>query len=585
MRNWEFKRCLFLLLILALGAFLRFYQMDGYGLWSDEFLTLHLAAQPSYSAVVKTSLAVPQPVPPLYFLLEKVSVDRLGASEISLRLLSALSSTLTIGLLFWLGKELFSAEAGAFAALLFSIHPIQIVYGQNGRPYAFCLMLSAASVLAFLKWIKEGKWPSQVLFVVSTTLLFYSHYIFAPLIFVLNAYFFGMLLLGDKKFLTLWKRWLGLQVVAGLLCLPLAGQMAHLIGSRHSLNWSRHIPELADFFSFVDFPCLFFSVLLTAVLGVILLGFRRLLRRGEMPQRAASSPAIAAAIDSGAPHPFLLAGLWLLLPSLLFAVLYLMTGIDLFVKRYLLLTALPTYLLIPALALNFPFKTRKLKSYFASPSAQCSRQPSVSIRSQEAGFELAPSGLGRQRGPTYLMIGRLFLVIVVVCSAYTGPWSIYERCGHFSYGVPGGDVWRETLLELKNPAFDAPLFLFQSPYVESNALNYQNDPALSCYLSAPMHSFYVKDNNRKFVLLPWLWFIENETHQKFKAELRQMILKQPRFVLFCDQTFWGTFSAWLSAEFSGDYEIVPELGFHSTNYILLIEQLRLVPHKQMHAQD
>jgi hypothetical protein len=641
MRTKGFKRYLPLLLILVLGAFLRFYQMDGFGLWSDEFVTLQLATQPTYPAVVRTCFAIPQPIPPLYFLLEKASVDWLGASEISLRLLSAFSGTLTIVLLFWLGKELVGAEAGGVAALLFSLQPAQMVYAQNARAYAFCLMLSAAAVLAFLKWMKTGRAASQVFFVISTTLLFYSHYVFAPLMLVLNVYFFGTFFWGIKKALVSWKRWLGLQLLVGLLLLPLAGQMQQLLRARHSLNWSSHVPELQDFFSFVNFPSLRVSLIVATVLWlawvigrwvlgkcgrILLVGLLLLL--GQMLQlfrarhllnwsshvpelkdlfrlvdfpfmktsllvatalwlawvlgrwvlekygrlQKASSPIQVARQNGDPMHPFFLFSIWIFLPSLVFALLYLTTGLNLFVEHYLLITSLPTYLLIPALALKLPVATHKLQYIFAQQWCKFSRRTSVAP--QPDNLPLSAAGPGMWRAS--LVFARLFLILLVSYSAYRGTWGVYQWCGHFSWGVPGGNEWRESLQQLDNPAYNAPLFLFQSPFIESNDLSYQNDPALHYYLSAPMHSFYVSGRHPRWVLLPVFWLTANEAHEKFKAEIKQMIFSQPHFFLLCNQSFWDSFSAWLEQEFSGTYEIIPESSFHSSGS-LLIRQIRMVP--------
>ena len=64
---------LLVILALALCAFLRFYHLDGYGLWSDEFVTLLIVSSNSFKDLIQTCFDVPQPMPPLYFLVNKWS--------------------------------------------------------------------------------------------------------------------------------------------------------------------------------------------------------------------------------------------------------------------------------------------------------------------------------------------------------------------------------------------------------------------------------------------------------------------------------------------------------------------------------
>lgn len=574
LRSSELKRWLPLLLILAVGAFLRFYQISAYGLWTDEFVTLQLATQPTYAAVAKTCFVIPQPIPPFYFLLEKASVDWLGVSEISLRLLSALSGSLTIILLFWLGKELSSASVGIIAALLFSLQPVQILYAQNARAYAFCLMLSTAAVLAFLKWMKTGRLASQIVFVITATLLFCSHYVFAPLMLVLNIYYFGIFFWSRKKTVVSWKRWLGVQLLIGVLLLPLLRQMQQLLRARHSLNWSSHVPELKDFFHFVDFPSLKSSLLIAVGLGLVwFLGRWITGKCGWLQPIAFSSQSTVKGGD--ASQPLFLFLVWFFLPPSLFALLYLTTGLNLFVDNYLLLTSLPTYLLTPALALRLPEASLRLKDFLVRWRAKLASGGQV-CRVQPPASGTASPVFQPEIGQPGLVLAWLFLIVLVGYSAYNGPWLQYKWHGRFCWGVPGGNQWRESLQALDNPVFDAPLFLFQSPFIESNDLTYGNDAALQKYLSAPLYSFYVSGRHPQWVLLPVFWPTENEAHQKFKDEIKQKIQRQPHFLLLCEQAFREDFSAWLEKEFAGTYKIATEASFQSSS-VLLIQQIQLVP--------
>src|SRR5512134_2875155 len=146
---------LLLVAALALCAFLRFYHLDGYGLWSDEFVTLLIVSSRAFKDLIQTCFEVPQPMPPLYFLADKWIYGFFEPVEIRLKILSAAGSVLAGYFLCAVGRVLFTAEVGLWGLLLFTVNSTQIVYAQNARPYAVCLMLSAVSMLCFLQWRRQ----------------------------------------------------------------------------------------------------------------------------------------------------------------------------------------------------------------------------------------------------------------------------------------------------------------------------------------------------------------------------------------------------------------------------------------------
>ncbi len=110
---------LLLMVTLALCAFLRFYHLDGYGLWSDEFVTLLIVSSNSFKELVQTCFEVPQPMPPLYFLANKWIYGFFAPGEIGLRALSAAGSVLAGYFLFATGRTLFNAEVGLWGLIAF----------------------------------------------------------------------------------------------------------------------------------------------------------------------------------------------------------------------------------------------------------------------------------------------------------------------------------------------------------------------------------------------------------------------------------------------------------------------------------
>jgi hypothetical protein len=220
---------------------------------------------------------------------------------------------------------------------------------------------------------------------------------------------------------------------------------------------------------------------------------------------------------------FALLVLWYLFPVGLFFGLACTNGPNLFVERYLILASLPVFMALPELALA--------------------------------------------AGPMW--VGRAALSVYFFAYQYSVPGAYFMQKGEFSQGVPGGNEWREALGQLAEPRFQSQLFLFQSPFIESNQLDFANNPLLARYLSAPLHSFYVKGSAVPFVLLPVHWWIENPAHQRFKSEIRDRLLVRKNFTLLATQEFFENFEPWLKKQASADGEWHVLEGFRSTGALRL----------------
>ncbi len=514
------------MLTLALCAFLRFCQLDGYGLWSDEFVTLLIVSSNSFKDLVQTCFDVPQPMPPLYFLANKWIYSFFSPGEIGLRFLSAAGSVLAGFFLFATGRALFNAEIGLWGLMLFAVNSTQIVYAQNARPYALCLMLSSASMFCFLKWKHQPSRAWALGYVISTALLLHTHYIFFPLLLIQWLF----LIVGQgwpaaaARNPVQWRSWLALQASIAVLLLPLYPQLWRIVHARYSLNWESKYPAARDLLVFLDVRLLLWGVGAWLGFGIA----ARVMRNAfaVVPVRGATPN------DSlWNPSGLVLLGLWYLVPVGLFLGLAYGNGLNLFVERYLILASLPVFVALPALALA--------------------------------------------AGPKW--VGRGALLVYLLAYMYSVPATYFAQKGQFSQGVPGGNEWREVLGELSKSKVQSSLFLFQSPFIESNQLNFSDNPFLARYLSAPLHSFYVKGPVQPFVLLPVHWWIDNSAHQDFKAELRSRLLVHQDFTLLATQEFFDYFEPWLKQTCKdGEWQVLE--SFRSTG-ALRLKRLRLGPRR------
>src|SRR5437870_147109 len=112
---------------------------------------------------------------------------------------SVICSTLTVYVVFALGKTLFDYEIGIFSALLCAVNSTQIVYAQNARPYALCLFLSGASMLSFLKWTERETRFCKISYVLFTSLLLHAHYVFFLVLIIENLFFLWLWLSGEGR--------------------------------------------------------------------------------------------------------------------------------------------------------------------------------------------------------------------------------------------------------------------------------------------------------------------------------------------------------------------------------------------------
>ena len=138
------KTYLWLILIIILGCSLRFYQLDAESLWTDEMVSV-IHAQKSNVPAIVSSVTETELMPPGYFILLNKWISIFGISEFSLRFIPALADTLSIMLIFLLGKKIFDYKVGLLSASIYATVMLQIVYAQEARPYALFGLLSLLS--------------------------------------------------------------------------------------------------------------------------------------------------------------------------------------------------------------------------------------------------------------------------------------------------------------------------------------------------------------------------------------------------------------------------------------------------------
>ena len=135
-----------LLAITVSGGLLRLYQIGDKGLWLDEAFSVWMGGQP-LGQMFGWLLKIDQH-PPLYYALLHVWLA-FGDDAATVRTLSALLSTLTIPVIYLLGKRLGGRQLGLLAAIILALAPFHVRFAQETRMYAL-LTLNASLAMLFL---------------------------------------------------------------------------------------------------------------------------------------------------------------------------------------------------------------------------------------------------------------------------------------------------------------------------------------------------------------------------------------------------------------------------------------------------
>jgi uncharacterized membrane protein len=169
-----------LLLLTALGAILRLFQLGAASLWLDEASTLTYARQ-SFTQIWG-SISAGEFHPPLFYWLEHAMLA-FGESEVVLRLIPAIFGILTIPVFYGIGTELLDRNTGVLAAALLAFSPFHIFYSQEARDYALMLFVFSLAFFFFLRFLRSWGRRDAILFGAFSAFAFWTHfYAFVPIL-------------------------------------------------------------------------------------------------------------------------------------------------------------------------------------------------------------------------------------------------------------------------------------------------------------------------------------------------------------------------------------------------------------------
>jgi uncharacterized membrane protein len=183
------------ILVVALFAGARLWQLTRFGLFGDETFTINVAISSWSDLINKVVADIVHP--PLFYILLKVWILIGGQSELWVKLLPCLTSIAAIIPFYYLCRELKMKPAAINLALaLMAVNAYLVYHAQDLRMYSLLVLFTLASMWLFAKYYNARRAGAklQAALLAVNLLLVYTHY-------------YGWLIVGiEFLFLLLWGR-------------------------------------------------------------------------------------------------------------------------------------------------------------------------------------------------------------------------------------------------------------------------------------------------------------------------------------------------------------------------------------------
>ncbi|TGL37141.1 glycosyltransferase family 39 protein [Leptospira perdikensis] len=210
-QNFTFHRYRFelgILLVLAIGVFLRLYQLDRQSLWGDELYSVYGSSLSSWSDF--WIYLAEDPHPPLFQILLSYWIRFLPKfTEFSIKLFPVSISILNLFVL-WILTQSWEKPKRFVFLFLISLSPGAIYYAQEVRSYSLLLCLSSIILVLFVNLDNKTSQRFRFISLVITSILVSYVHLFG-FIFVGSLYFvFWLRFLWKRDEQTRWVFLLGL---------------------------------------------------------------------------------------------------------------------------------------------------------------------------------------------------------------------------------------------------------------------------------------------------------------------------------------------------------------------------------------
>ncbi|WP_420631472.1 glycosyltransferase family 39 protein [Candidatus Leptofilum sp.] len=240
--SWQKRPLLPLVCILLLAFALRLAGLDSQSLWWDELKTWERATMP-LEEMFAGLIGIRDQVPFYYWLMRFWS--KIGTEPFILRLFSVYLGTVSVALLYQIGRRLNGVKLGRLAAFLLAISPFHIWYSQEVRMYALLPALLLLAHLALLRLLQKNSFRLWLLYGLAITAALYTHY-FAFFVVLIHYIFFVLHMRQIRRQTTSWFMAI---LVVGAAFAP----WAYLVTTRTS-GYSAAVPGWINLIQWSDLP-------------------------------------------------------------------------------------------------------------------------------------------------------------------------------------------------------------------------------------------------------------------------------------------------------------------------------------------
>lgn len=196
------KIVILLVVIIALGTFLRIYRIEYQSLSNDELSSWKRSGYADLPTVINEG-ARTDVHPPGYYILLHFAQKVLGDSEWALRFPSALFGVLSILFIFLIGLRIYSYREALLAAALMAVLWCPLFYSQDVRMYSMLLffaLLSSYLWITMFETLKSGR-PRRsplIAYAVSAAICAHTHY-FGTYLIALHGVFTILLFIRRRR--------------------------------------------------------------------------------------------------------------------------------------------------------------------------------------------------------------------------------------------------------------------------------------------------------------------------------------------------------------------------------------------------
>jgi mannosyltransferase len=342
-----------LLAIVFLGLVLRVYHLAAQSFWWDEVFSAAVSVQPLPAIVSRTSADVH---PPLYYFLLHYWENLFGTSDFAIRFLSVIFGVSAIPMIYVLGRRIFDEEVGIISALILAISSFNIAYSQEARMYSLMVLLALLSMFFFVCFLERSTVFASFGYVLTTTLLVYSHVLGLLMLIAQNIYVVTVLLLSKKHVFRL-RNWVLLQAIVIVLFSPWIGVVVSS-ASRAAKPLLEINSFIQTFTAYAGSVQLLWLFVILAVLSLFTYSKIRGPANWKEPAKALESYAWEVRITN-LKNLYLLA-IWIVTFNIVPYVISHLSNYHIYLNKYVIAASSALYLIVAKGVRNINYKYAKL---------------------------------------------------------------------------------------------------------------------------------------------------------------------------------------------------------------------------------